>query len=63
MIHYHIKHALENSGDHYSVGSNSKSILLQIQENGEQARIQLTPSEAEHIILLLKEHIEKMKNS
>lgn len=61
MRHYYLKE--DCSGDHYAVSKNAlkKEILIQLQENGTQARISLSIKQAEHIIELLKENIDKVK--
>jgi hypothetical protein len=63
MIHQYIRNSKQNSGDHYAVGTNSLGqVLLQVQENGEQARIILDIDEALLVVKLLQEKIEKAKN-
>lgn len=58
MIHNSIKD--DTSGDHYAVGQNSHGgvgvVLAQIQSDGEQVRISLTPEQARHFAkgLILK---------
>lgn len=61
MKHYYLKE--DCSGDHYAVSNNAfkKEILIQLQEKGTQARISLSIEQAEHIIELLKENIDKVK--
>lgn len=60
MKHYYIKDDL--SGDHYAVSHDTltnKQILLQVQEEGVQARISITAEQAEHLIMILRENISK----
>jgi hypothetical protein len=42
-------------GDHYAVGTSGMSalVLVQVQEDGNQSRIPLTPLEARHLAQLL----------
>lgn len=62
MKHYYVNDDLK--GDHYAISHNSnKEILVQIQENGEQVRLPVSLEQAEHIITLLQENINKAKNN
>lgn len=55
MLHNNIKD--DNSGDHWAVSHNSNGkVLIQLQENGEQVRVALTPEQALYMI-------EKLKNA
>lgn len=61
MIHYPTKQ--NPQGNHYAVGISSMNnvILLQTQENGNQARIALTLEETDHLINLLSALSVKLK--
>jgi hypothetical protein len=52
-------------GDHYAVGISGMSslVLAQLQENGNQARIALTPTEARHMAELLLAAADKVSLS
>ncbi len=60
MKHYYVKNDL--SGDHFAVGSNTQThqVLLQVQENGEQARIALTLEQTLFLIETLSKHAAKI---
>lgn len=61
MKHYYLSD--DSSGDHYAVGHNNmKEVLVQIQEGGSQARLAITAEQAEHLITLLQENIEKIQS-
>lgn len=51
--------------DHYAVGVNSQeeSVICQVQENGNQSRVSLSPEEAVHLALLLLNQVKKIKES
>ncbi len=63
MRQYSIKP--DTSGDHYGVSSNTygsnPGVLVQLQEHGEQVRLQLTVAQARHMIDLLQEHTAKVE--
>lgn len=58
MIHF----TVNDKSDHWAVGisSNHKDLLLQVQEEGNQARIVLPVSHAEMLILKLQNCIYKL---
>lgn len=60
MKQFYIKN--DQSGDHYAVGSNSinKTVLLQVQENGVQARIPLQLDQALHLMEMLAKQISNI---
>lgn len=63
LIHHSTIH--NSMGNHYAVGLSSTEnvILLQVQENGNQARIALTEQETKHMIALLEKLLPKVKNA
>lgn len=63
MRHYYIGE--DCSGDHFAVSTNAikeNQVLVQIQENGVQARISISLEKAQIMIDLLKESIKKSLN-
>lgn len=62
MIHHSTTH--NSLGNHYAVGLSSTEnvILLQVQENGNQARVALTDVEVKHLISLLEKLLPKVNN-
>lgn len=53
MLHHYIRN--DNSGDHYAVGidTTNQVVLIQIQDNGEQVRITLTPQQSIDLATLI----------
>lgn len=50
-----------NGGNHYAVGINmNDELLLQVQDNGEQVRIILTPDEAIHLRSLIDDALSRV---
>jgi hypothetical protein len=63
LRHYYIDE--DCSGDHFAVSTNAikeNQVLVQIQENGVQARISISLEKAQIMIDLLKESIKKSLN-
>lgn len=66
MRHHSVKN--DTSGDHYAVSSvtsylpgvSEPSVLVQLQESGEQVRLSLTSQQAIHMAQLLLEHASKV---
>ena len=59
MLHNHIKD--DSLGDHWAVSHNSNGkVLVQLQENGDQVRVALTPEQASYMIEKLKKAIEQV---
>jgi hypothetical protein len=62
MIHHYIKE--DASGDHYAVShSSTGSVLIQLQENGEQVRLAISPEQAIHLYEEIKKHAILALNS
>ncbi len=52
----------DTSGDHWAVGTSQyNTVLLQVQENGEQVRIQMTVEQAEHCATELLLAIQRLR--
>lgn len=65
MIHYPTS---RNKNEHYSVGYNQEYVLVQLQGQNsdgsvDQIRVPITVEEAQHLILLLYDGIERHKIS
>ena len=60
-----MRHIETTPGNHYAVGSNSMvgQVLVQLQENGEQVRIPLTPAEARSLAANLVSHATELEHA
>ena len=64
MKHSYIRE--NSSSDHYAISQNSTDIpqrLIQLQKGYSQSRLKLSIEQTEHIITLLQENINKIKNN
>lgn len=53
----------DTSGEHWAVGTSQyNTVLLQVQERSEQARIQMTPEQAEACASMLLEAARKIRD-
>lgn len=60
-----MRHIETTPGNHFAVGSNSMTgqVLVQLQENGEQVRIPLTPAEARSLASNLVSHATELEHA
>ena len=66
MIHHYTNEKSPRSGDHWAVGSNTGPnpvVLVQLQENGDQVRLGMTPEQAENMARELLAHAQKVRQA
>lgn len=62
MIHNYVRNDL--SGDHWGTGvSQHKEVLVQLQKDGEQVRLNMSPEEAEHLARALLHRAEQAREA
>ncbi len=60
MLHHYLRD--DTSGEHWAVGTSQyNTVLLQVQEGSTQARIQMTPDQAEACAVALMEAARKVR--